>query len=200
MSTTDRPMLAAALKYADSGWDVFPAPPGEKKSHKSAEYSDGAKWGKTRDPEQIRKDFKRWPQANVGIPTGAESGFWVVEADTPKGHAVDGIASLRVLEEKHGPLPPTLMAESPSGSLHHYFKWPDAAVIKNSASGIGPGIDVRGEGGMVIAPPSVRGDGDYCWLNDNPIADAPQWLIDAAVAASKSNGKGADGAAEEPQA
>lgn len=192
--------LIAALGYAARGWDVFPAPPGEKKSCKSAEYSNGAKWGKTRDPEQIRRDFQRWPNANVGIPTGADAGFWVVELDTPKGHAVDGIASLHMLEEKHGKLPPTLMAASPSGSLHHYFKWPDAVVIKNSASGIGPGIDVRGEGGMVIAPPSVRGDGDYRWLNDNPIADAPQWLIDAAVAASKGNSKGADGAAEDPQA
>jgi Virulence-associated protein E-like domain/Bifunctional DNA primase/polymerase, N-terminal/Primase C terminal 2 (PriCT-2) len=197
--TTARPVLAAALGYADRGWDVFPAPPGQKKSYKSAEYSNGAKWGKTRDPEQIRRDFDRWPKANVGIPTGADAGFWVVELDTPKGHAVDGIAAMRALEAQHGPLPPTLMAESPSGSLHHYFKWPDV-VIKNSTSGIAPGIDVRAQGGMVIAPPSVRGDGSYRWLNDNPIADAPPWLIDAAVAASKSNGKGADGAAEEPQA
>jgi putative DNA primase/helicase len=172
-------MLIAALGYAARGWDVFPAPPGEKKkSHKSAKYSNGANWGKTRDPEQIRKDFNRWPKANVGIPTGPDNGFWVVEADTPKGHDVDGIASLRALEEKHGPLPTTLMAESPSGSLHYYFKWPDAVVIKNTTSGIAPGIDVRGEGGMVIAPPSVRGDGAYRWLNDNPIAEAPQWLLD----------------------
>jgi hypothetical protein len=137
--TPDCPMLIAALGYAARGWDVFPAPPGEKKSCKSAEYSNGAKWGKTRDPEQIRRDFDRWKDANVGIPTGADAGFWVVEADTPKGHDIDGIGSLRALEEKHGPLPATLMAESPSGSLHYYFKWPDAAMIKNSASGIGPG-------------------------------------------------------------
>src|SRR5258705_16904 len=58
-----------------------------------------------------------------------------------------------------------------------------------------------GESDMVIARPSVRGDGAYRWLNDNDIAEAPQWLIDAAVAASKSNaGNGADGAATEPQA
>src|SRR6516164_3523388 len=80
------------------------------------------------------------------------------------------------------------MAESPSGSRHRCFKWPDAVAITNSTSSIGPGIDVRGEGGMVIAPPSVRDDGAYRWLNDNPIADAPQWLIDLAV------GKGADDA------
>jgi Bifunctional DNA primase/polymerase, N-terminal/AAA domain len=190
---TGHPMLAAALDYAKRGWDVFPAPPGKKKSHKSAEYSGGAKWGKTRDPEQIRRDFNRWPKANIGIATGVNSGIWVVEADTPEGHDVDGIASLRALEEKHGPLPTTLMAESPSGSLHHYFKWPEGIEIRNSTSGIAPGIDVRAEGGMVIAPPSVRDDGEYRWLNDNDIADAPQWLIAAAVAAAGSSGKRVDG-------
>src|SRR5262249_37974099 len=80
------------------------------------------------------------------------------------------------------------MSESPSGSRHRYFNQPKGVVIKNSTSSIGPGIDVRGEGGMVIAPPSVRGDGAYRWLNDNPIADLPQWLIDLAV------GKSADDA------
>ena len=50
--------LAAALGYAKRGWDVFPAPLGEKKSYKSAQYSNGAKWGKTRDPEQIRQGLR----------------------------------------------------------------------------------------------------------------------------------------------
>jgi putative DNA primase/helicase len=130
------PVHAAALSYAERGWDVFPAPPGKKKSHKSAKHSNGAKWGKTRDPEQIRKDFRRWPEANVGLPTGKANGFWVLEADTLKGHNVDGIASLRTLEKKHGALPKTLMAESPSGSRHHYFNWPEGFEIKNSTSGI----------------------------------------------------------------
>ena len=196
----DPPMLAAALDYAvRRGWEIFPADISldkktgkfRKKSFKSAKHSGGAKWGKTRDPEQIRRDFTRWPKAGIGIPTGKDNGIWVVEVDTPKGHDVDGIASLRALEEKHGPLPKTLMAESPSGSLHYYFKWPDGWVeIRNSTSAIAPGIDVRGEGGMVIAPPSVRGDGKYRCLDGDP-AEAPQWLIDAAVAAaSKGKGKG----------
>ena len=104
----------------------------------------------------IARDFRRWPKANIGIPTGPENGFWVLEADTPKGHAVDGIASLRRLERQHGRLPKTLMAVSPSGSLHYYFKWPKRRVIGNTASKVAPGIDVRGEGGMVLAPPSVK--------------------------------------------
>jgi predicted P-loop ATPase len=191
-------MLAAALHYAtERGWDVFPAPPGKKKSYKSAEYSGGAKWGKTRDPKQIRRDFTHWKDANVGIPTGKDNGIWGIEADTLKGHNVDGIAELRKLEAKHGPLPVTLMAESPSGSRHRLFNWPKGVEIRNSTSAIAPGVDVRGEGGMVIAPPSMRADGVYRWLNDAPIADAPQWLIDAAVAAS-SKGNGKDSGTQSP--
>ncbi|WP_192738427.1 bifunctional DNA primase/polymerase [Bradyrhizobium sp. OAE829] len=169
----------AALKYAAMGWEVFPAPPGQKKSHKSQEHS-GAKWGKTTDPELIRADFRKWPNANVAIVTGAESGIFVVEADTVVGHGVDGLASIQALEAEHGPLPETRMAVSPSGSIHRYFLHPGAGIyIKNSTSELASGVDVRGDGGMVIAPPSIKPDiGEYRWENDVPIAHAPGWLIE----------------------
>jgi hypothetical protein len=122
-----RPPLDVALEYASKrDWFVFPADikDGEKKSHKSAEFSkDGRRWGATKDPAQIRHDFKRWPDA-IGIPTGPDNKIFVVEADTVKGHDVDGLASLAKLEAEHGTLPPTLEAESPSGSVHYYFKYP----------------------------------------------------------------------------
>lgn len=131
----------AALLYGTLfGWVVFPAPPGTKKSYKSAKYSNGQRWGATNKPSVVERDFgRRWPQANIGIPTGPENGFWVLEADTPKGHDVDGIAELRKLERKYGRLPKTLMAISPSGSLHYYFRWPKGGlIICNSASKIAP--------------------------------------------------------------
>jgi hypothetical protein len=174
-------MVDAALSYAEEGWRVFPAPPGEKKSRKSAAFSSGQRWGATNDAAQIKRDWARWPDANIGIATGPESGFWVVEADTLEGHAVDGVASLKQLEVEPGALPETLMAESPSGSQHRYFKWPADVTVRNSASKIAPGVDVRGDGGMVIAPPSVKpGKGAYRWLNAHDIADAPRWLIELA--------------------
>jgi len=123
-------VFTAALSYAEKGWMLFPAPPGSKKSHVSKKYDPNERnWGMTNDPEQIKQYWQDFPAANVGLPTGSENGFWVCEADTIKGHGVDGIGSLRALEEKHGPLPPTLMAESPSGSLHHYFKLPNDVGI-----------------------------------------------------------------------
>ena len=174
----DPPIEACALDYADARrWYIFPAPPGEKKSHKAAEFSNGANWGKTRDSDEIKQDWQRWPNANIGVATGAESGIFVVEADTLEGHEIDGLAAMKALEEVHGPLPLTLMAQSPSGSQHYYFKWPQGVTIINSASNVAKGIDVRGEGGMVIAPPSVTDNGTYKWLNDAPLADAPGWLV-----------------------
>jgi hypothetical protein len=159
-------------------------PTGTKSSHKKAEYSDGRPWGATTDAAEIRGDFIRWPDANVGIVTGGVSGIFVVEADTKEGHDVDGIASLAALEGEHGKLPPTLQAISPSGSIHYFFNHPGAEFkIKNSASAIAPGVDVRGDGGMVVAPPSVKpGKGAYRWRNSLAIADCPLWLLDRILA------------------
>ena len=169
----------AALAYAKLGWLVFPSPAdGGKMGCISAENSNGNRWGSTRDHDEILDYYQRFLRANVGIATGPDSGIFVLEADTPDGHVDDGIASLKQLEEQHGELPATLMAESPSGSVHRYFKYPADCIIENSASKLAPGVDVRGFGGMVIAPPSVRpGKGAYRWINSLPIADAPEWLV-----------------------
>lgn len=173
-------ILAAALAYAARGLALFPVPPDSKKSCKSAEHSDGRKWGMTRHPAEITQDFTHWPDARIGIPTGAINRIVVVETDTPKGHGVDGAASLAQLEAEHGRLPDTLMACSPSGSLHRYFRHPSPGIkIKSTASLIGDGIDVRGDGGMVVTPPSVNLDGRaYRWINKLPIAAMPAWLIE----------------------
>jgi hypothetical protein len=182
ISPENQACLLPAIRYVkDRNWHVFPAPPGEKKSYKAAQHSNGARWGATNNPLQVRSDFARWPYAGVGVPTGPENGFWVLECDTPEGHDVDGLAALQALAAEHGALPPTLMAESPSGSVHRYFKWPSdgSLPIKNSASEIAPGVDVKGDGGMVLAPPTLRpGKGVYRWLNDLPIAEAPAWLLE----------------------
>lgn len=88
--------------------------------------------------------------------------------------------ALAVLEARHGALPDTRQAISPSGSIHRYFRHPGVDIkIKGSASELGPGIDVRGDGQMVIAPPSANPDGRrYRWLNRNSLAPMPGWLIE----------------------
>src|ERR1019366_2945208 len=128
------------------------------------------------DAKTFEKGARRWPQAGIGLPTGGENGIWVLEVDTPKGHGVDGRAELVKLVIKNTQLPVTLTSQSPSGSTHYYFQHPGVKVF-NSAGAIAPGVDVRGDGGMCVAPPSMRKDGEYVWINTAPIAQAPKWLM-----------------------
>jgi P4 family phage/plasmid primase-like protien len=172
----------AALEYAARGWHVFPVPPGTKKSHKSAEHSKGRKWGATIDPDEIRADWSQWPLANIGIVTGPDSGFFVIDADTMDGHGSDGLGAIKAWRAEHGDFPHTIEATTPSGGQHCYFRYPDALTIQTNSNKLAPGIDVRGAGGMVLAPPSVKPDGTvYKWSNPPgffDLADAPQWLLD----------------------
>jgi hypothetical protein len=185
-TATRAEMLEVAIAYAKRGLWIFPARvgPGEKKSYKSLKYSNGRRWGMTRDPDEITADFRHWPKANIGIPTGPINDLFVLDIDTiAGGHKSDGFASLAALEQQHGPLPETTTAESPSGSRHFYFAWPPTGIIKLSEGKLGPGIDVRGEGGMVIVPPSIKpGAGSYKWIKKcDKLASAPPWLLDLVV-------------------
>lgn len=180
----------AAREYAARGWHVFPVPIGKKLSHKSAEHSGGRKWGATTEPAEIARDWQQWPDANVGIVTGPKSGLLVIEADTDAGHAVDGIGNLEALIDQNGPLPHTIEALSPSGSWHLYFKWPDDLDIRNSAGQVAPGVDVRGNGGMVVSVPSVKPGHalPYRWKNPPglfDLADCPEWLVRRCIKVSK---------------
>lgn len=114
------------------------------------------------------------PGHGVGLATGRRSGVFVVDLDV-KG-AKDGIAALEAL----GDVPPTLAARTGSGGLHLYFQWPGHEV-RNSAGKLGPGIDIRGDGGYVVQPPSAHVSGrQYEWLNwGTPVAPAPAWLLTA---------------------
>jgi hypothetical protein len=169
--------LQAAQRLAGQGYKVFPVPPGKKQSYiaQRSRFGSGEAWGMTNDRVLIEKYWKKWPDANVGLPTGAVNAIIVIETDTAKGHSsleIDGEMALEALQERLGALPKTWMAESPSGSLHRFYRHPGGKV-KNSASELGPGIDVRGDGGMVVVPPSARKDGTYRWLNKLEIAALP---------------------------
>lgn len=178
-------LLDAALDYAKRGYFVFPAKFAEKQKlgHTSAEKSNGNPWGATKDPHEIRSYWRRWPRAAIGLPTGAVNGFFVIDVDTPEGHDHDGNESLIKLTVQHGSLTWTRMAETPTGSTHYYFKQPPGILIPSSASKLGPSIDVRGDGGFIMAPPSIRpGRGEYAWINHVAITEAPKWLTDLVAA------------------
>jgi hypothetical protein len=171
--------MAACAAAADYGWQVFPAHPTDKKSYKSKEHS-GRNWGMTSDAAEIKADFTRWPDARIGIPTGAINNFIVIETDTIEGHGVDGSPGLRGLEARYGALPETRWVMSPSGSVHRYLLHPGKHIkIPNSHGVIAPGVDVKGDGGMVIGAGSVNPDGRaYKLVNANPMAALPEAWID----------------------
>ncbi|WP_315792192.1 MULTISPECIES: bifunctional DNA primase/polymerase [unclassified Bradyrhizobium] len=177
-------MLNAVLSYVREGWHIFPARiDGKvKRGLTSGKRTNGNRWGHTNDPVRAERYWRRWPAAAIGIPTGSANGIFVVDVDTKAGHGIDGLASLKSLEARYGALPETKRAVSPTGSVHYYFRLPGGVIVKNSSGEIGDGIDVRGEGGMVIAPPSFReGKGAYQWASLTGIADPPPWLLDLVV-------------------
>jgi Bifunctional DNA primase/polymerase, N-terminal/Family of unknown function (DUF5906) len=121
------------------------------------------------------KMFARFLGSNIAVATGAESGVFVVDIDPKNG----GNETLAALVKKNGALPTTWMVRTGSGGTHYYFHWPDFDVA-NSQGVLGRGIDVRGVGGYVIAPPSVHPNGNrYEWLVplNTPLANAPEWVL-----------------------
>ncbi len=156
------PLVQAALARAAQGLPVFPCRP-DKKPHIK-----GWPTAATTDPEQIKAWWTRWPNANVGIPTGERSGLLVLDVDLDKG----GFESLEALTSS---LPDTYTVRTGGGGAHFYFRYPPGSNIRNSASLLAPGLDIRGEGGYVIAPPSHT-TGPYAVLSGRPLADPPEWL------------------------
>jgi hypothetical protein len=182
----DNPCLQAALDYATNPQRplfVFPAKPGEKKSRLSKRFAfDGQNWGLTNSPDTIKKYWQQFPDSNVCIVTGDMNGLFVVETDGA-AHGKDGDTELKkLIAANGGEWPDTRKARSPSGSEHFYFTWPDDddIDIRNSDGKLAPGIDVRGTGGMAVAPPSYvpKYNACYEWINPEVgIKAAPGWLI-----------------------
>jgi hypothetical protein len=169
LSSTETPrgMLAAALDYAARRLPVFPCVARGKSPATHNGFHDA-----TTNPETIRR-FWRIADRNIGIPTGPVSGFRILDIDGAAGDE-----SLRALESKHGPLPPTRQAITGSGR-HVWFAY-TGPPIQSAAGRIAPGIDTRGDGGYIIAPPSVHENGRaYEWAatSVDDLAVAPEWLI-----------------------
>jgi hypothetical protein len=139
----------------------------------------------TINENQIREWWQTWPNAMIGIPTGPRSSVWVLDVDVDSKKDINGHETMAHLGIEYGPLPLTLCSITPRGGRHYLFRW-NAINIRNSVEEIGPGLDVRGNGGYFVAPPSVRADGAaYRWENATvAIVEAPAWLSELALAAS----------------
>jgi hypothetical protein len=172
----------AAIAYARSGWLAIPLHNPVRNGGCSCgdpECSSPAKHPRTlhglhdatTDVDVIDRWFQQWPHANVGVLTGPRSGLMVVDVDGPEGEA-----SLAALQSRHGELPSTKVITTGRGR-HLWFRYPEAR-IGNSAGKLGPHLDVRGDGGYVIAPPSAHVSGRrYRVLHRGGLADLPRWMI-----------------------
>jgi hypothetical protein len=181
-------LLRSALAFARRGTHVLPCSPREKIPATTHGLKDA-----TTDQATIARWWAENPDYNVGAATGHVSGFFVVDID-----GGDGEAALRKLERENSALPATVEVITGGGGRHLYFSMP-SATIANSVGKVGPHIDVRANGGYVLAPPSIHASGRrYHWSVDtgNRIASAPDWLLARVTAANKACTSGTTPACE----
>jgi hypothetical protein len=164
---------AAALAYAARGWSVIPIEArGKRPLVQWLEFQQ-----RVAKAAEIDSWFRRWPDAGVGIVTGRASDLVVVDIDPQHG----GVQSLARAEQEHGPLQRTVEAETGGGGRHLYFRHPGVPLANRV--GLLPGIDLRADGGCVVAPPSLHASGRrYGWRagcapDDLPLAALPRWLL-----------------------
>lgn len=200
-------LLKAALKYAQMALPVFPlhSPRKEGCSCGNAQCKNVGKHphtlhgfkDATTDEKQIRTWWKKWPKANIGIRTGKESGIVVLDEDPRHG----GPLSLKRLEQTHGGLPPCPTVRTGGGGRHRYLKYPGVPV--KSKTGIAPGVDIRGDGGYIVAPPSRHESGkQYEWsahanLDHMEIPPLPEWLQEVVAERAPKKTETSDGAIRE---
>ncbi len=176
--------VAAALTYAARGWPVFPCQ-WQGAERKRPLIAGGFREAST-DRAQIERWWQRWRRALIGFATGRRSGVVVVDIDRKAG--VDGFDTLDELGAAI--LPVTPMVHTASGGLHLYFQAPDCE-IRNTAGargrGLGAGLDIRGDGGYVIAPSPESGYrwDPICHLGNTPTTPLPAWAMPRAIVPAK---------------
>jgi len=168
-------ILKLANAYAQKGWQIFPVKPHDKTP--LVKWADVA----TTDLQTITGWWDTQPGANIGIACGARSGIIVLDVDPAHG----GDESLAHLLAEHGELPITPLAHTGGGGRHYLFAHPGVEV-RNSAGLLGPGLDIRGDGGYIVAPGSTHPNGNlYRWDTEylpskTPLAPMPEWMIQLA--------------------
>lgn len=174
----------AALAYQAAGLAVVPVEPGGKRPL--------VRWQayQTTPPtrQEIGRWFQQWPDANVGILTGRVSGLVVLDIDPRHG----GEASLEEWRSAGRLLPATAQARTGGGGRHVYFHHPGVAVHNRVA--LAPGVDFRGDGGLVVAPPSRHPSGGYYqWLAPGEgvarqPSPMPPWLVEIVSGGERGHG------------
>lgn len=180
MTDLSEPLLATALSYADAGLYLFPAKVDiiAETQKKKARFLPDWDSHSTRDHKMIKLWFGPrglWRDATLCIDCG-RSDLVVVDCD-----GREGIANWATITSEHN-IRATWGARTPSGGQHWYFRAAPDAPVRNSASVLAPGVDIRGAGGLVFAPPSHDDRGSYHWVEGVPdwsdLPVIPQAVID----------------------
>ena len=180
-----RRLVEVAVRYAAHGWPVLPLHTPEPRRGCSCRGASSCtspgKHPRTRngvhdastDPDQVRNWWTQWPSANVGVATGSASGLLVLDVDLPHGPT-----SLEDLEASYSRLPATCEQRTGSGGRQLLVTSGGDSTMLGNRTAIRPGIDVRGEGGYIVVPPSRHHSGSrYCWTQRMSPVHAPEWLV-----------------------
>jgi KaiC/GvpD/RAD55 family RecA-like ATPase len=178
------PMLQWALYYESLGLSIIPTAEGEKRPGL-------ASWTQYQQERPNPNQITLWLEglyrnSGIGLVTGQVSGnVFVVDADAGQGKV--GPETLDDLQMMHDDMPLTWSSKTGGGGRHYFFRAPPGVRIKTSKGELGPDVDVRGEGGFLVLPPSPHPSGQsYQWVEGaepepnqdlSQIAEAPQWLL-----------------------
>ena len=162
--------MKAALEYGRLGWSVIPI---ESRGKQPLICWQVYQYNQP-DAREVFQWFRHWPDANIAIVTGFVSGLVVLDLDLRHGSD----AALGELVRANGPITRTVEARTGGGGRHLYFNHP-GEILRNQV-GLAPGVDLRGDGGFVVAPPSIHASGEpYRWERSPEIcglAPLPEWL------------------------
>lgn len=165
--------VETAQRYLTRGWCVLPLRPHDKRPLVAWEPFQRM----SPSAAQVADWFNCWPDANIGIVTGEISNLVVLDIDPQHG----GDASLECLERRYGSLPATIEVTTGGGGRHLYFAHPGG--LTRNRTGLAQGIDLRGDGGYIVAPPSVHPSGrPYAWVagrapDEVELAALPRWIL-----------------------
>ena len=173
-------LIDAAYAYIAENFKVFPVQL-DKKPFKDTHGLKDA----TMTQLGVKELWSKYPNGSIALVT---DGYVVIDFDVKTG----GIESKKKIEDKYGKMPPTRTHRTGGGGLHYIYRNPNGTDIRNTtAFGGYPGVDLRANGGYIVAPPSPHESGrKYEVLDNSPINPCPDWILEIIKKGVRREGNG----------